>query len=114
MIPEGMEALPMRKLDDKTLMPQYKELFLKVFSEESFKDLPLKREWDHVINLVEGAKGAERVVLPTISERTSSPKRFLEDKHGNRQNTGKQLSFTSPFFFRLKQGTGELREIQDY
>jgi hypothetical protein len=36
LVPEGMEVLPMRKLDDKTLTPCYKELFLKVFLEESF------------------------------------------------------------------------------
>jgi hypothetical protein len=37
---EGVEPLPMRKVEEDSPVPRYKELFPEVFSEEAFKSLP--------------------------------------------------------------------------
>jgi hypothetical protein len=34
--------------------PDYEKEFPKVFSEEEFRELPLRRKWDHAIELKEG------------------------------------------------------------
>jgi hypothetical protein len=46
--------LPMRSMEE--VYPHYTQLYPWVFSEEAFKDLLLRRKWDHIIELKEGHK----------------------------------------------------------
>jgi hypothetical protein len=52
-IPDQEETLLIRRIEEK---PRYQELFLRVFLEEAFKELPPHWKWDHAIELVEGSR----------------------------------------------------------
>jgi hypothetical protein len=85
-----------------------------VFLEESFQDLPLRREWDHAINLVEGAKAPRGQCYPLSHTELGVLKEFLKMNIEMGKIRLSNSPYASPFFFCPKLGTGELRGIQDY
>jgi hypothetical protein len=104
--------LPMQIIEDTT--PNYVEEYKTVFSEGEFRGLPPRRKWDHRIDLREEYVPPKGKCYPLAAREKEVLKKFinenLEDKRIRRSNS----PYTSPFFFRPKQGMTELRGIQDY
>jgi hypothetical protein len=62
---EGQEPLVMRTAQEGPgPVPDYVQLFLEVFSEEGFEDLPPRCTWDHAIDLVEGSTPHMESAIP--------------------------------------------------
>jgi hypothetical protein len=109
---EEEAVLPMRKVDE--CCPCYQELFPQVFSEEAFKELPPWWKWDHAIELTKGAKPPRRWCYPLSQKEDEALQEFIKKNKETSKIQKSNSPFASPFFFRLKQGTEELRGIQDY
>jgi hypothetical protein len=108
---EGTETLKMCSMETT---PDYPTIFQKVFSEDAFNDLPLRRKWDHTINLVPGHGLVRGRCYPLASREKDALKDFIMTNEGSGKIKRSDSSFASPFFFRPKSGTGELQGIQDY
>jgi hypothetical protein len=108
---EGTEVLKMRST--KTT-PKYPEIFEKVFSEDAFNDLPPRRKWDHAINLKPDHGLIRGRCYPLAYWEKSALQEFVSTNKGSGKIRRSDSPYASPFFFRPKPGTGELRGIQDY
>jgi hypothetical protein len=110
-VEEETTPLQMRAIDE---VPRYTKTFEKVFSKNAFDELPLWRKWDHQINLILNHMPLRGRCYPLAAREKTALKDFV----GMNLRTGKikesDSPYTSPFFFRPKLGTGELRGIQDY
>jgi hypothetical protein len=94
--------------------PKYEEEYPKVFSEEEFRELPPRRKWDHTIELKEGHQPPWGKCYLLAAKEKDALKKFITENRQDRRIWESSLPYASPFFFRPKQGTTELRGIQDY
>jgi hypothetical protein len=108
---EDAEVLKMRST--KTT-PKYSEIFERAFSEDGFKDLPPRQKWDHAINLKDGHGPIRGRCYPLAYREKDALKEFISTNEASGKIRKSDLPYASPFFFRPKPGTGELRGIQDY
>ena len=87
--------------------------FRDIFEKEDFDKLPDRRPYDHVIELVKGARPVDCKVYPlTLSEQEELDE-FIEEN----LRTGRIRPFKSPMaspFFFIKKKDGSLRPVQDY
>jgi hypothetical protein len=112
MCEEKQALLPMRTLEEET--PKYIQEFPKVFSEGEFRGLPLRRKWDHRIDLMEGHSPTRGKCYPLAAKEKEALKTFITNNLEDGRIRASDSPYTSLFFFRPKQGTSELRGIQDY
>jgi hypothetical protein len=76
---DGQEPLEMGTTQEGPgPVPNYIQLYLEVFSEEGFEDLPPRRPWDHTIDLVEGLTPPHRICYPLSRHEQEELKRFIE------------------------------------
>jgi hypothetical protein len=94
--------------------PDYPSIFKRVFSEEAFNGLPPRRKWDHAINLVPEHGLIRGKCYPLAFREKQALKEFVDTNRLSGKIRNSDSPFASPFFFRPKPGTGELRGIQDY
>jgi hypothetical protein len=105
--------LIMRVIDEDET-PNYEEEFLMVFSANEFRGLPPKRKWDHVIDLMEGHQPPQGKCYPLAAKEKEALQKFIGDNVQDKRIRKSSSPYASLFFFRPKQGTTELRGIQDY
>ena len=94
--------------------PIYEAEFPQVFSEADFEKLPPRREWDHAIELVEGSKPPKGKCYGIKAIERDALKSFVETNLKSNRIRPSKSPYASPFFFRDKPGSTELRGIQDY
>ena len=85
-----------------------------IFELKGFEELPLWRQWDHVIDLKEGSQpwiGTR--VIPLSWEEHQVLQEFLDENLKSGRIQPSKSPYTSPFFFKKKKD-GKLRPIQDY
>lgn len=92
--------------------PQYRE-FEKVFSKESFDELPSKRPWDHAIELTPGAQPFSTKVYPMSPIEQNELDKFLDENLKSHRIRPSKSPMASPVFF-VKKKDGSLRFVQDY
>ena len=84
-----------------------------MFEQQTFDQLPLRRPWDHVIKLIEGAKGVDCKIYPLNPTEQQQLDEFQKEQlETGRIHPSKSL-MASPFFF-VKKKDGKLRLVQDY
>jgi hypothetical protein len=108
---DGTVPMQMRNVSK---VPDYKARFPRVFSEVAFQDLPLRRKWDHQINLVPGHSPLRGQCYPLAAREREALESFVEINLKSGRIQGSDSPYASPFFFRPKLGSRELRGIQDY
>jgi hypothetical protein len=108
---EGMVPLQMRSMEET---PDYPRTYEKVFLEDAFQGLPPRRRWDHQINLAPGHTPLRGRCYPLAAREREVLKEFINMNEGSGKIRKSNSPYASPFFFRPKPGTGELRGIQDY
>jgi hypothetical protein len=88
---------------------QYKE----VFKKQTFDQLPLRRPWDHAIELIPNSKMMDCKIYPLNPTEQKQLDEFLKEQ----LETGRIQSSKSPMaspFFSVKKKDGSLRLVQDY
>ena len=93
--------------------PDYLREFEDVFSDTRVERLPLHQVWDHKIELTSDQVPRGKVYAMSRKE-TEALDAFLEEGLRTGKLWKSKSPYTLPFFFRPKNGTDELRGIQDY
>ena len=100
-----------RVMMDQTL--DYLQEFADIFSDTRVERLPPHWVWDHCIELM-SEQAPRRKVYPMSHKETEALDAFLEEGLRTGKLWKSKSPYTLPFFFRPKNGTDELRGIQDY
>lgn len=87
--------------------------FKDLFDKDDFDKLPERRPYDHVIELIKGAKPVDcKIYLPTLAEQEELDK-FIEENLCTGRICPSRSPMASPFFF-IKKKDGSLQPVQDY
>jgi len=98
---------------DERIPKQY-QAFTDVFSDKELKKFPLKRPWDHKIELKPGAPTTliSKMIKPLVTEQQEL-QTFI-DEHLERGTIKRLKSLYIASFFFIKKKNGKLRPVQDY
>jgi hypothetical protein len=95
-------------------IPEEYQEFNSVFDNEASQRFPPSREWDHAIELKQGAPDAlDCKIYPMTREEDASLEKFLDEMVALGYIRPSKSPYTSPFFF-VKKKDGKLRPVQDY
>lgn len=95
------------------MVPEQYRSFSDIFTQENFNTLPIRRPWDHAIELVHGAKPyAGKVYSMTLDEQKALDE-FLDDNLKTGRIQPSKSPWGAPFFF-VKKKDGKLHPVQDY
>ena len=108
------KALPdwEKKTFEEIVPPQYHE-YKAVFSKESFDELPVRKQWDHAIELKPGSEPHRCKVYPLSPNEQAELDAFLDENLKSGRITPSKSPMASPVFF-VKKKDGSLRLVQDY
>src|ERR1700726_3513754 len=93
--------------------PDYLTEFADIFSDTRVRRLPPHWVWDHCIEFMSD-RALRGKVYPMSQKETEALDTFLEEGLRTGKLQKSKSPYASPFFFRPKNGTDELRGIQDY
>ena len=97
----------------KDIVPVHYHKFEQVFLKESFDELPSRKKWDHVIELVPGSKEFSTKLYPMSPSEQGELDKFLEENLKSGRIRPSKSPMASPVFF-IKKKDGSLRFVQDY
>jgi hypothetical protein len=100
-----------QSLRDTVPLPYHK--FKEVFLKESFDELPARKKWDHVIELIPGAKEFSTKLYPMSPGEQDELDKFLDENLKSGRIRPSKSPMVSPVFF-VKKKDGSLRFVQDY
>ncbi|SJL09551.1 uncharacterized protein ARMOST_12931 [Armillaria ostoyae] len=96
------------------MVPESYRDFEDLFSKENFDDLPVRKPWDHAIELVPNAKNTlDCKVYPLNPIEQKELDKFLDENLASGRIKPSKSPMASPFFF-VKKKDGTLRPVQDY
>src|SRR5712675_831467 len=84
-----------------------------VFGKKVFDELPMRRTWDHGIELIPGATLKDCKVYPLSRSEQDELDKFLDEHLKSGRIRPSKSPCASPFFF-VKKKDGSLRPVQDY
>ncbi|SJL13535.1 uncharacterized protein ARMOST_16979 [Armillaria ostoyae] len=106
---EGKE----RKTFEQMVPEPYRD-FEDLFAKENFDDLPIRKPWDHAIELILNAKNTlDCKVYPLNPIEQKELDKFLDENLASGRIKPSKSPMASPFFF-VKKKDGTLRPVQDY
>ncbi|OJT15194.1 Transposon Tf2-12 polyprotein [Trametes pubescens] len=108
---EQNQAKEKRTFED--IVPEPYRDFVDVFSEDTFNVLPEHRPYDHVIELLPGARPYCGKIYPMTLEEQDALDVFLEENLRTGRIRPSKSPWGAPFFF-VKKKDGKLRPVQDY
>ncbi|SJL17403.1 uncharacterized protein ARMOST_20953 [Armillaria ostoyae] len=96
------------------MVPESYRDFKDLFAKENFDDLPVRKPWDHAIELVPNAKNTlDCKVYPLNPIEQKELDKFLDENLASGRIKPSKSPMASPFFF-VKKKDGTLRPVQDY
>ncbi|SJL19037.1 uncharacterized protein ARMOST_22644 [Armillaria ostoyae] len=96
------------------MIPESYRDFKDLFSKENFDDLPVRKPWDHAIELIPNAKNTlDCKVYPLNPIEQKELDKFLDENLASGRIKPSKSPMASPFFF-VKKKDGTLRPVQDY
>ena len=97
----------------KDIVPVHYHKFEQVFLKESFDELPSRKKWDHVIELVPGSKEFSTKLYPMSPSEQGELNKFLDENLKSGWIHPSKSPMASPVFF-IKKKDGSLCFVQDY
>ena len=97
----------------ESIVPEHYHEFKDVFAKENFDELPPKRPWDHVIELLPGDHTIDCKTYNLSPDEQKELDAFLEENLKSGRIRPSKSPFASAFFF-IKKKDGKLRPVQDY
>ncbi len=98
----------------KIEVPEKYQRHARVFSEEAAQQFPLKRPWDHAIELKpETPDVINCKIYPLTQTKDQALVAFLDEQLKKGYIRPSKSPYASPFFF-IKKKDGKLRPVQDY
>lgn len=94
-------------------VPEHYRAFRNVFSKEAFDELPIRKPWDHAIELKPGSEPRGSKVYPLSLAEQRELDIFLQENLDSGRIHPSKSPMASPVFF-VKKKDGSLRLVQDY
>jgi hypothetical protein len=95
-------------------IPKEYQEFSQVFDDKASQRFPPSREWDHAIELKQGAPDTlDCKIYPMTREEDASLEKFLDEMVALGYIRPSKSPYASPFFF-VKKKDGKLQPVQDY
>jgi hypothetical protein len=106
---------PAPKTDPKPadLVPKTYHQYLKVFSKKESERMPIRKPWDHAIDLKETFKPKKGRLIPLSPKEQKEVSDFIDDQLFKKYIRPSKSEQTSPVFFVPKKD-GRKRMVQDY
>jgi hypothetical protein len=102
------------KRDWKDIVPEERHEHEFVFSEEASKHFPEPKQWDHAIDLLDGAPAVlDCKVYPLTQDEQIALDKFLTEHLEKGYIRPSNSPYAAPFFF-VRKKDGKLQPIQDY
>ncbi|SJL06708.1 uncharacterized protein ARMOST_10050 [Armillaria ostoyae] len=96
------------------MVPESYRDFKDLFTKENFDDLPVRKLWDHAIELIPNAKNTlDCKVYPLNPVEQKELDKFLDENLASGHIKPSKSPMASPFFF-VKKKDGTLHPVQDY
>ena len=108
---EAQQEKPKEKTPEE-LVPKEYHKFLKVFSKKEFERMPLRKPWDHAIDLKDTFKPKKGHIIPLSPAEQEEVMAFLDDQLKKGYICPSKSSQTSPVFFVPKKD-GKKQMVQD-
>src|SRR4051812_36597973 len=102
-----------KKTTEEIVPIHYHDFIKDVFSKESFDELPPRKPWDHMIELIPGSQPIDYKIYPLSSEEQKQLDEFLKENLKLGRIRPSKSPMASPFFF-IKKKDRKLRLVQDY
>ena len=105
-----------QKLKEKTpeeLVPEEYHKFLNVFSKKESERMPIRKPWDHAIDLKDTFKSKKGRIIPLLPQEQEEVTVFLDDQLKKGYIRPSKSPQTSPVFFMPKKD-GKKHMVQDY
>ena len=104
---------PSQKKSFEQMVPKQYHSFKDVFSKESFDELPVRKTWDHAIELKPGSEPCRSKIYPLSPNEQAELDAFLDENLKSGRIRPSKSPMASPVFF-IKKKDGSLRLVQDY
>ena len=98
-----MEKLKKIEKTAEELVPKEYHQYLKVFSKEESERMPIRKPWDHVIELKEMFKPKKGRLIPLSHEKQEEVSTFIDDQLKKGYIQPSKSEQTSPVFFVPKK-----------
>ena len=95
------------------LVPKEYHHYLKVFSKEESERMPIRKPWDHTIELKDTFKPKKGRLIPLSCEEQEEVSAFIDDQLKKGYIRPSKSEQTSPMFFIPKKD-GKKKMVQDY
>jgi hypothetical protein len=107
------EPAPKNDLKPADLVPKTYHQYLKVFSKKESERMPIRKPWDHAIDLKETFKPKKGRLIPLSPEEQKEVSDFIDDQLSKKFIRPSKSEQTSPVFFVPKKD-GQKQMVQDY
>src|SRR5882724_14931 len=97
----------------KDIVPKPYQEFQDVFTKEAFDELPNRKQWDHVIELVPDASNFSTKVYPLSPVKQKQLDEFLDKNLKSQCIQPSKSPMASPIFF-IKKNDRSLHLVQNY
>ena len=97
----------------KELVPPCYHSYLNIFSEKAASRFPLRKPWNHVIDLKDSFKPKKSCLIPLSPEEQKEVSEFIDEQLAKGYIRPSKSEQTSPVFFMLKKD-GRKQMVQDY
>ena len=95
------------------LVPLCYHSYLDIFSEKATSRFPLRKPWDHAIDLKDSFKPKKGRLIPLLPEEQKEVSEFIDEQLAKGYIRSSKSEQTSPVFFVLKKD-GRKQMVQDY
>ena len=107
------ESAPKTDSKPANLVPRMYHQYLKVFSKKESERMPIRKPWDHAIDLKETFKPKKGRLIPLSPEEQKEVSNFIDDQLSKGYIRPSKSEQTSPVFFVPKKD-GRKCMVQDY
>ena len=97
------ESAPKTDSKPANLVPQMYHQYLKVFSKKESERMPIRKPWDHAIDLKETFKPKKGRLIPLSPEEQKEVSDFIDDQLSKGYIRPSKSEQTSPVFFVPKK-----------
>ena len=108
---EEEDLMELRATDE--MVPQRFHKYLKVFEKKDLERIPMRKAWDHAINLREGFVLKKGKIYPLSRVEREKVQEFVKNQLRKGYIRPSKSPQTSPVFFVPKKD-GKKRMVQDY
>ena len=108
---EEEDLIELRATDE--MVPKQFHKYLKVFEKKNSEKIPMRKAWDHAIDLREGFVPRKGKIYPLSRVEREEVQKFVKDQLRKEYIRPSKSPQTSPVFFVPKKD-GKKRMVQDY